>query len=71
MPCLFQENKSYGVEPICIHPLMFITVRHKSRRAQLCNGCSPDERASFCQWLFFAAFCAFISAKAYLQIFLN
>ncbi len=22
MLCLFQENKSYGVEPICIHPLM-------------------------------------------------
>jgi hypothetical protein len=32
---LFQENKSYGVvKPICIHPLMFITVCHKSRRAQ-------------------------------------
>jgi hypothetical protein len=30
---LFQENKSYGVKHICIHPLMYVTVRHKSRRA--------------------------------------
>ncbi len=35
MPCLFQENKLYSVEPICIHPLMLITVRRKSHWAQL------------------------------------
>ncbi len=30
---LFQENKSYGVKPICIHPLMYVIVRNKWRRA--------------------------------------
>jgi hypothetical protein len=34
MSYLFQEKNSHGVKPICIHPLMFITVRHKYRRAQ-------------------------------------
>ncbi len=28
MLCLFQENKSYGIKTIIIHPLMYITVHH-------------------------------------------
>jgi hypothetical protein len=28
MSYLFQKNKSYGVKTICIHPLMYVTVRH-------------------------------------------